>query len=193
MAKKHGSKILDITGKRFGRLTALYPTEKRDQNGSVYWHCLCDCGNTTEISESKLMHGNYKSCGCLKTENQKNIAGQLHIIDGTCVEILENRKHRKDNTSGFRGVYQMKNKRYRVDIGFKGKRFYLGTFQNYDDAVQARLKAEEMVHDGFLQAYYVWKKRADADPEWGRKNPLKFDVSKENGNLVIQQKTGLSH
>ena len=101
MTQKHGSKILDITGRRFGRLTALFPTEKRDQNGSVYWHCLCDCGNTSDISEAKLVHGNYKSCGCLKTENQKNIAGQLHIIDGTCVEILENRKHRKDNTSGF--------------------------------------------------------------------------------------------
>ena len=189
MTQKHGSKILDITGRRFGRLTALFPTEKRDQNGSVYWHCLCDCGNTSDISEAKLVHGNYKSCGCLKTENQKKIAGQLHIIDGTCVEILENRKHRKDNTSGFRGVYQMKNDRYRVDIGFKGKRFYLGTFQNFDDAVQARLNAEKMVHGGFLKAYYIWKDHADKDPEWARENPLKFDVTKENGILTIDQKS----
>ena len=29
--------------------------------------------------------------------------------------------------SGFRGVFQLKNcNRYRVDIGFKGKRYYVG-------------------------------------------------------------------
>ena len=31
----------DLVGKRFGKLTALYPTEKR-YNTSVVWHCRCD-------------------------------------------------------------------------------------------------------------------------------------------------------
>lgn len=48
-------------------------------------------------------------------------------------------------------------------IGFKGKRYYLGTFENYVDAVRARLDAEEMIHGGFLRDYHQWKAHADAD------------------------------
>lgn len=39
----------DITGQRFGRLTAQYSTKKRDTKGFVIWHCRCDCGNETVI------------------------------------------------------------------------------------------------------------------------------------------------
>ena len=101
------------------------------------------------------------------------------------MEILENRKYRSDNTSGFRGVFRMKNGKYRVDIGFKGKRFYLGTFPDYDQAVQARMSAEELVYKGFLKAYYKWKERADKDPDWKEKHPLVFEVEKKNGELRI--------
>lgn len=175
---------IDLTGQRFGRLTALYPTQKRDRKGSIYWHCRCDCGNETDVTENGLVHGNNRSCGCLKEEVQKKISDQLHRIDGTCVEILEKRKYRRDNTSGFRGVYQMKNKKYRVSIGFKGKRFYVGTFCNYEDAVQARLEAEEIIHQGFLEAYYRWKEKA-ADPEWAKANPFVYEVEKVNGHFVV--------
>ena len=54
-------------GRRFGRLVALYPTERRDGRGSVYWRCRCDCGNTANITEASLTHGNARSCGCLKS------------------------------------------------------------------------------------------------------------------------------
>lgn len=74
------------------------------------------------------MHGNYRSCGCLKKEIQMDIPNQLHHIDGTCVEWLEKRKHRKDNTSGFRGVYNRGKGQFHVSIGFKKKRFYVGTY-----------------------------------------------------------------
>ena len=130
----------DLTGRTFGHLTVLERTENHRER--TCWLCRCDCGNETDVTESGLVHGNYRSCGCLKIENQKNISEQLHMVDGTCVEMLERRKYRRDNTSGFRGVYKMKNRKYRVDIGFKGKRFYIGCFEDYNDAVQARLKAE---------------------------------------------------
>lgn len=178
-AHDHSHNRVDITGRRFGRLTALYPTDKRDRRGSVYWHCRCDCGNETDITEASLMHGNYQSCGCLKAENQQSITEKLHRVDGTCVEILEKRKHRCDNTSGFRGVYQMKNGRYRVDIGFKRKRFYIGSFDSFDEAVQMRLSAEHLLHDGFVEAYYEWKKKADADPEWAKEHPMSYNVNLE--------------
>ena len=40
-----GRRPADLSGRKFGMLTAKYATEKRDKRGSVYWHCVCDCGN----------------------------------------------------------------------------------------------------------------------------------------------------
>lgn len=37
----------DITGKKFGRLTALYRLHNYHKKGT-YWLCVCDCGNLKE-------------------------------------------------------------------------------------------------------------------------------------------------
>ena len=182
MTHDHSHRRIDLTGQRFGRLVALYPTEKRDSKGSVYWHCKCDCGNAADVSEAELRHGNYRSCGCLKAENQKKIADKLHRIDGTCVEILEKRKYRKDNSSGFRGVYRLKNGRYRVDIGFRRKRFYLGTYGTFEEAVNVRLNVEHQFHDGFVKAYYEWKEKAETDPAWAEQHPFRYEAGTDVSN-----------
>ena len=71
-------------------------------------------------------------------------------------------------------------------IGFKGKRYYLGTFENYVDAVRARLDAEEMIHGGFLRDYHQWKAHADADAKWGEEHPLVFEIEKKGGHLTVK-------
>ena len=57
----------DLTGQKFGKLIAIRPTEER-KNNSVVWECLCDCGNTTFVSEGALNSGSTQSCGCLHKE-----------------------------------------------------------------------------------------------------------------------------
>ncbi len=58
---------LDLKNKRFGRLVAIKPTEKR--SGSfVVWECVCDCGNTTYAASTNLKQGKTQSCGCLARE-----------------------------------------------------------------------------------------------------------------------------
>lgn len=52
----------DITGQRFGRLTALYATDRRDNAGYKIWHCYCDCGNEIDVSYKALVYGNQQSC-----------------------------------------------------------------------------------------------------------------------------------
>lgn len=185
LAAQEGKRRKDLTGRRFGRLTAVCPIDRRDKKGCVFWKCRCDCGNETIVTEDNLVQGTTRSCGCLKREFQQNIANQLHHVDGTCLELLEKRKYRKDNKSGFRGVFRTRNGRYRVDIGFKGRRYYVGTFVNYEEAVEARKEAEETVHNGFLNAYSSWKEKAESDTEWGKENPFLFEVEKINGQLVI--------
>lgn len=55
---------VDIRGCKFGKLTALEPTEDRDQTGSIIWLCSCDCGSCFRASASNLRLNKVKSCGC---------------------------------------------------------------------------------------------------------------------------------
>lgn len=52
----------DITGQKFGRLTAI------KYLGKSKWRCKCDCGSLTETYSGHLMNGHTKSCGCLNHE-----------------------------------------------------------------------------------------------------------------------------
>lgn len=83
----------------------------------------------------------------------------------------------------------MKNGHYRVDIGFKGKRFYLGTFTEYNEAVEVRLEAEKTIYKGFLDAYHKWKEmekdKAKEDPDWGEHHPFVFEVNKEKNGFSV--------
>lgn len=59
----------DITGQKFGMLTAICPTNRR-QHGSVIWEFQCDCGWTTHKSLRNLRFtvnaDKYPpSCGCI--------------------------------------------------------------------------------------------------------------------------------
>lgn len=65
--------INDLKNQRFGKLIALYPTEKRSPQGTIIWKCLCDCGNECEVTSDRLKSGNTQSCGCLHSKNEAKI------------------------------------------------------------------------------------------------------------------------
>ena len=60
-------KVNDLTGQRFGRLTAI---ERAGTNKKRYitWLCQCDCGNTTIAVGSDIKSGHTRSCGCLQRD-----------------------------------------------------------------------------------------------------------------------------
>lgn len=62
---------VDISGNRYGRLTAI--SFSRKVNKKYYWLCKCDCGNTKEVRKDQLISGNVKSCGCLHDETFINM------------------------------------------------------------------------------------------------------------------------
>lgn len=65
--EKINPKRKDITGQKFGKLTAIKPLYSNTKN-SIVWECICDCGNVFECAISKLTSGNTKSCGCGKKD-----------------------------------------------------------------------------------------------------------------------------
>lgn len=58
--------LIDLTGKRFGRLTVLGRADKPGH--MVYWNCVCDCGKSHIAAGAYLKDGRIKSCGCLHNE-----------------------------------------------------------------------------------------------------------------------------
>lgn len=65
-------KAVDISGQKFGELTAIEPTDKR-VDGKIVWRCVCSCGKDVFATARDLRSGNTKSCGCSRV---KNLVGQ---------------------------------------------------------------------------------------------------------------------
>lgn len=66
------SKTIDITGKRFGKLTVL---ERVVNKG---WKCQCDCGTIIITQTSNLTTGHTLSCGCIKSKGEEKISEILN-------------------------------------------------------------------------------------------------------------------
>ena len=154
---RHSNKKLDLTGQRFGKLTALAPAE--NIGGCTAWLCRCDCGQETVVITKRLRDGHRTSCGCDNENFGKppNVAGRasLTYVEGTCVEMIQSDTVRRNNTSGVTGVdWLTRKRRWRASICFKGVRRSLGTFENFDDAVEARKRAEAELYQPFLEKYH---------------------------------------
>ena len=174
----------DITGRRFGRLTAQYPTDRRDKKGSVIWHCRCDCGNEVDVAYNSMMYANQISCGCRRKEHDKELGTLLTHVAGTSIDAIKSKKIPTDNTSGYKGVYLVRGK-YMAKIVFQKKQYFLGTYNTIEDAAKARKEAEEILFDGVAEHYRLWKEKAEADPLWGEENPVQIKVHQEDGKLSL--------
>jgi hypothetical protein len=64
----------DISGYKFGMLTAIEPIRAAKDNGSIIWKCICDCGNISEIIGTNLRKGQTRSCGCMARVYPKGFA-----------------------------------------------------------------------------------------------------------------------
>lgn len=93
----------------------------------------------------KFIVGDYKKGFCVdhidrnKLNNRKT---NLRI----CLpkDNAKNTSIRIDNTSGFTGVYKSKDRsKWWAEITANGEKHYLGSFENFNDAVRARLDAEK--------------------------------------------------
>lgn len=58
----------DLTGQKFGRLTVVRKSDRRSENGDVYYVCNCDCGtqNIEVVRSSLIATDSHRqvSCGC---------------------------------------------------------------------------------------------------------------------------------
>lgn len=146
---------VNIAGQRFGRLTALSPTELRDASGSIIWACQCECGNTAQVPVNALRSKRVQSCGCLFRESRTQIAAKRRDkLNGTLASsLLRGKKVRSGNQSGYTGVCLNKQTgKWLAYINIRKKRIFLGSFTQLEDAVRARREAERKYHDPLIEA-----------------------------------------
>lgn len=147
--------FIDLTGKKFGKLTVLSRLGQ-SKSRKVLWNCRCECGNETVAESHKLLSGETKSCGCLRIHagkkvqayNEKNL-----VKDGVFTPLLKS-KLRVDNQSGYKGVSIVKRKnkiKYQARICIKNKDIHLGYFDTIEEAIKARKIGEEKYHKPYLE------------------------------------------
>ena len=152
----HSRQKLDLTGQRFGKLTVLRPAENIGRRTA--WRCRCDCGQEITAMTLDLRRGRRTSCGCDRPVVDPSPGGfgraSLTYVDGTCLEIIRAHTVRSNNTSGEPGVEWRRNqKTWRASICFKGQRRYLGSYSKFEDAVNARKRAEAELFEPFLREF----------------------------------------
>ena len=59
--------LIDRTGKKYNRLIVIGRLPNNKHRAAV-WLCRCDCGAEVGVDARKLVTGNTKSCGCLRSE-----------------------------------------------------------------------------------------------------------------------------
>ncbi len=60
-------KLIDLTGKQFGRLLVLSRATNRFKT-HIHWNYACACGKRLPIDGERLRIGKSTSCGCYRTE-----------------------------------------------------------------------------------------------------------------------------
>src|SRR6266487_1181524 len=114
---------LDISGSKFGRLTAIRIAAKNKQ-GTYRWLCKCDCGNEAIVKVASLMDGNTNSCGCLLSESMSKRKTKHNACNTPEYDAWQNMKSR---------CYDKNRKQYK-DYGGRGILVcerWLNSFENF--------------------------------------------------------------
>jgi len=73
-------KLINLVGRRFGRIVVLERKLPNSPWGKAKWTCKCDCGNIRICYASDLLGGKTKGCGCY----QKEVSRKRMLKHGEC-------------------------------------------------------------------------------------------------------------
>lgn len=167
MAHIHKSKLHE--GDKKGKLTLIrcVGLTKVGHSYEYEWECRCDCGNKRILRERSLLKDDHlHSCGCIPKNNltpgdSKRVseAGKARATkrnkEGCNVDMLFREKTIATNTSGVQGVSWSKvTNKWAVYIGYKKRRAYLGSYEDFEDAIKVRQAGLKAAKEGTFEDFY---------------------------------------
>ena len=126
-----------VIGKTYGMLTVDAATTQKDYRGRTLYHCTCECTGTRLVAADRLLAGGVISCGCMQKKAQEQIGGSKERRGWTAEE--EAVRIAKLMT-GSSGIYQ-RGDTYIAQLKIRYKTYYIGSYSNRDEALQARQDA----------------------------------------------------
>ena len=153
------SKKKDISGIRYGNLTAIERTDKYIEipghSKKYLWKCVCDCGEIVYRLPEKLRDNVNSACDkCLTERVVKAMNDNAGFIEGTQLNKISSTKPLKTSKSGVRGVFfNNRTGKWRASLKFQGVSHYLGEYSDMEEAVKARARAEEEYFAPILERY----------------------------------------
>ncbi len=100
------SKIIDLTGQKFGKLIVIKQTPS-NRWGHSRWLCECICKQKTTVCGGSLKSGNTKSCGCLVTKHGHSRKGRWSKVYKSWTHMIQrctNPNNERYRDYGGRGI-----------------------------------------------------------------------------------------
>lgn len=92
------AKLINLTGRRFGRWTVMERGEN-DSCGYPRWRCICDCGVEVLVQGNNLKNGKTFSCGCFNKERTIESHTTHGMAHSRAYSIWGSMKTRCDNAN----------------------------------------------------------------------------------------------
>ncbi len=156
-------RFIDLTGKRFGRLTVVERANKPGEGPYTKWLCECDCGNKKIYTTAELRSKGVVSCGCWQRQNAAENLNRMHrsaklgLVAGTNISRISSDTVPRNNSTGYTGVSAVRmgngQIKYHAYYYLQGKRHNLGMFDTPEEASNVREKAVEAARAPILEAY----------------------------------------
>lgn len=132
---------------------------------SMWCKAVCpQCGKTVEVRLSNITRSKpiARCADCVRDMKDKiDVIHSVTQIDGSSLSSVKSRmggKVNRNSKTGVNGVTKRPDGRYFAYINFKRKQIYLGQYEELDDAIAARKKAEKMIFGEYLDQHEGWEK-----------------------------------
>lgn len=171
------SKTNDITGKKFGRLTALNLVEN-EKNDGAYWLFECDCGNKVVRKGSEVKRGKTSSCGCLAKERQQQNF-KTHGFFGTRIYAIWVAMKNRCNNPNVEAYPNYGGRGITYDTKWET---FEGFYEDMKDGYENHLTLERIdVDDNYYKENCTWITKSEQSQN--KRNTVYIAINKETKTI----------
>lgn len=96
--------FVDLSGKRFNKMTVVQESGLRNSRGRILWDCICDCGNTRRMTFTDLKRVK-KPCSCYKIPlSEQKSRQKFYMTWAGMLSRCYNKNDKNYHNYGARGI-----------------------------------------------------------------------------------------